>query len=129
MRGNPPVPTLVKLATGNRGNHPLPKGEPMPEGNPVKPDWLAGEVEGRLWDDLVRMCFWLKEPDSYKMGAWCRLQADFATSWRTWPAATWNLWRMLGSELGLDPSARAQMGMVKRGTAKEDPAKKYFNVA
>jgi hypothetical protein len=129
MRGRKALPTLVKLATGNRGNQVLPKGEPMPEGLMVKPDWLVGEDELRLWADLVRMCFWLREPDSPKAAAWCVLQAEFPTQWRTWEAARWQVWRTLGCELGLDPSSRARMGMVKRGTKAEDPAKKYFNVA
>jgi hypothetical protein len=100
----------------------------MPEGVPVMPPWLEGE-EIKLWDDLVRMCFWLKEPDSAKMAAWCKLQADFPFKWREWTGQTWNQWRSLGGELGLDPASRARMGMVKRGTKAEDPAAKYFKAA
>ena len=103
MRGRKALPTLVKMATGNRGRQALPVGEPMPEGLPVKPDWLVGEEECRLWADLVRMGFWLKEPDSLKMAGWCVLQAEFPTQWRTWTAQRWQIWRTLGSELGLGP--------------------------
>lgn len=122
------LPTLLKQATGNRGHHPLPKGEPMPEGPPVRPDGLEGK-ELELWDDLVRMCFWLKEPDSAKMAAWCKLQADFMPNWRKWSGQTWTIWRVLGGELGLDPSARARMGMVKRGQKADTVADKFFRAA
>jgi hypothetical protein len=119
----------VKLATGNRGRQPLPVGEPMPEGDPVMPTYLAGR-EVQLWADLVRVAFWLREPDSYKMAAWCRLQADFADHWREWLPGTWHQWRTLGCELGLDPASRAKIGMVprKRPEAKADPANKYFRI-
>lgn len=123
--GRPPIPTELKIATGNRGRQALPQGEPTPDGPPIMPDWLEGD-EVKLWKDLARMCFWLKEPDSPKMAAWCKLQADFPENWRKWSGSTWNQWRVLGGELGLDPSARARMGMVKRGTKTEDPAAKYF---
>jgi hypothetical protein len=123
------VPTMVKIATGNRGHQALPRGEPMPEGPPVMPDGLEGK-EVELWNDLVRICFWLKEPDSYKMAAWCRLQADFMTkNWRKWSASNWQIWRVLGGELGLDPSSRARMGMVKRGQKAETTADKFFRAA
>jgi hypothetical protein len=122
------MPTELKIATGNRGRQALPVGEPIPEGVPVMPPGLEGrEVE--LWGELVAMCFWLKRPDSYKMGAWCKLQADFEAGWLKWTPGIWNQWRSLGGELGLDPSARARMGMVKRGTKAEDPAAKYFKAA
>src|SRR4051812_33013691 len=99
MRGRSPVPTELKIATGNRGRQALPRDEPKPEGTPALPTWLEGrEVE--LWDDLVRMGFWLREPDSAKMAAWCRLQADFEHNWRKWTGQTWNQWRIIGSELG-----------------------------
>lgn len=122
------VPTLVKVATGNRGRQALPVGEPMPDGALIKPSYLEGH-ELELWDEMAAMCFWLKAPDSPKLAAWCRLQADFETEWRKWSAPMWSQWRVLGSELGLDPSSRARMGMVKRGTKAEDPAAKYFTRA
>lgn len=128
MAGRKPLPTLVKIATGNRGRQAMPVGEPIAEGPPVMPVWLEGR-QVQLWADLCRMCHWLREPDSAKMGAWCRLQADFETEWRKWQPQTWTLWRVLGSELGLDPAARAKMGMVKRGQKAETVADKFFRVA
>lgn len=131
MGGRKPLPTLVKIATGNRGHQALPRGEPMPEGPPVMPTWLQGGRELELWADLVRMCFWLKEPDSHKMAAWAHLTAKMEDrKYREAQSMTeFGKWMMLGSELGLDPISRARMGMVKRGTAKEDPARKYFSAA
>jgi len=124
----PALPTMVKIATGNRGHQALPRGEPMPEGPPALPPGLEGR-QLELWHDLVRMCFWLREPDSHKMAAWCKLQADFEPNWRKWPATTWAVWRVLGGELGLDPSSRARMGMVKRGQKAETTADKFFRAA
>ena len=130
MRGNPPVPTLVKIATGNRGRQALPKGEPMPEGDPVMPSWVEGRA-AELWVELTGMCFWLKRPDSYKLALWCMRTAQLEDPLirQTWTNVERTEWRAMGSELGLDPISRARMGMVKRGTKAEDPAKKYFNVA
>jgi phage terminase small subunit len=121
---------LVKLATGNRGHHPLPKNEPMPDGDPVMPAWLNGRAV-ELWVELTRICFWLKQPDSYKLALWCERTAQLEDPMirGAWTNIDRTEWRQMGSELGLDPISRARMGMVKRGTKAEDPAKKYFNVA
>jgi hypothetical protein len=102
----------------------------MPEGQPVMPRWVEGRAV-ELWADLVRMCFWLREPDSYKMALWADLTAKIEDQTYRDKLSMSELgkWMNLGSELGLDPISRARMGMVKRGQAKEDPANKYFRAS
>jgi phage terminase small subunit len=125
-RGQRPTATLIKLATGNPGKRPLPRDEPMSEDPPVKPEWLKGRG-AELWDYLVRIAFWLREPDSFKLAAWCERQADFEKSKRRaeWTVADRREHRSLGSELGLDPSSRARIGMV-RNVKKATGAGQFF---
>jgi hypothetical protein len=88
----------------------------MPEGGPVKPQWLTGRG-AELWGYLTRIAFWLREPDSFKLAAWCERQAEFEqpSIRANWTAADRREHRSLGSELGLDPSSRARMGMMRNG--------------
>src|SRR5579859_6127075 len=106
-RGRRPTPTILRLVTGNPGKRPLPVGEPMPEGKPVKPNWLKGRGSA-LWDEVMAFAFWLTLADSYKLAAWCDRQADFERERKrkTWKAADRREHRSAGSELGLDPSSR-----------------------
>jgi phage terminase small subunit len=124
--GQRPTPTLIKLARGNPGKRPLPEAEPMPENPPVMPKWLEGRG-AQLWDELVRVAFWLREPDSYKLAAWCDRQAEYEKPEcrAEWTAADRREHRSLGSELGLDPSSRARMGMV-RNAKKATGAGQFF---
>src|SRR5262245_47712855 len=114
--GQRPTPTLIKLARGNPGKRRLPESEPMPEDPLAKPEWLDGRG-AQLWDELVRVAFWLREPDSYKLAAWCDRQAEFEKPEcrAKWTAADRREHRSLGSELGLDPSSRARIGMAPNG--------------
>ena len=88
----------------------------MPEDPLAKPKWLEGRG-AQLWDELVRVAFWLREPDSYKLAAWCDRQAEFEKREcrAKWTAADRREHRSLGSELGLDPSSRARIGMAPNG--------------
>lgn len=124
--GQRPTPTLIKLARGNPGKRPLPEGEPMPEDPPAMPNWLDGRG-AQLWDELVRIAFWLRAPDSYKAAMWCWRQAEFEKpECRVeWTAADLREHRSLGSELGLDPSSRARIGMA-RNAKKATGAGQFF---
>ena len=77
------------------------------------PKWLDGRG-AQLWEELVRIAFWLRAPDSYKAAMWCWRQAEFEKPEcrARWKAADLREHRSLGSELGLDPSSRARIGMV-----------------
>jgi phage terminase small subunit len=125
-RGARPKPTILKLVQGNPGHRRIPRGEPMPSGKPVPPNWLNGRAV-ELWDEVSSLAFWLTEADSYKLAAWCDRQADFERSRKTWTAADRREHRSAGSELGLDPTSRARMGNTADApSAPDDPAGEYF---
>lgn len=125
IRGARPKPTALRLVEGNREHRPLPVGEPVPQGDPVKPKWLKGRGAA-LWVEVMGFAFWLTLADSYKLGAWCDRQADFERKRKTWTAADRREHRSAGSELGLDPSSRARMGTKPHGAKDKDPAEGYF---
>ena len=125
IRGTRPKPTALRVVEGNRGKRPIPKGEPMPGGTPVKPKWLSGRGSV-LWDEVMAFAFWFTVADGYKLAAWCDRQADFEEQRKTWTAADRREHRSAGSELGLDPSSRARLG-YREQPEKKDAAEKYFS--
>lgn len=124
-RGAKPKPSHLKLVTGNAGRRPVPENEPEPEGKPVRPKWLKGRGAA-LWDEVLAFAFWLTVADSYKLAAWCDRQAEFERKRKQWTAADRREHRTAGTELGLDPSARARMGSPGDAKPAKDPASKYF---
>lgn len=128
-RGQRPTPTVLRLVTGNPGKRPIPENEPMPQGKPVMPKWMKGRGAA-LWVDVLAIAFWLTDADSYKLAAWCDQEADFEkpSKRKEWTAADRREHRAAGSELGLDPSARARMGGIKKPDGeKKNPAAKYLS--
>jgi phage terminase small subunit len=119
--------TVLRLVTGNRGRRPIPKGEPMPSGKPVRPKWLRGRAAS-LWDDVMAFAFWLTVADSYKLAAWCDRQAQFENPQirKRWTAADRREHRSLGSELGFDPSSRARMSTHDPGREGDNAARRYL---
>jgi hypothetical protein len=126
IRGRRPTATIIKLATGNPGNRPLPQAGPEAAGSPLKPPKLRGRA-ATLWDEVVERAPWLTVADSYKLHVWCVLQAEFERAPRQMVAAMISQLRSAGSELGLDPGSRARLGQVKPNGAKKDAAEKYFS--
>lgn len=128
MRGRKPTATVVKLATGNRGRRPIPTGEPMPGGAIEKPDTLEG-APSVLWDRFIARAFWLTWADGPKALMWVHLQAEFERGPGEMQSARIGQLRALGSELGLDPAARARLGAKGSSAARpadEDAADKYL---
>jgi phage terminase small subunit len=125
IRGRKPTATLIKLATGNPGRRPLPKGEPQVSGKPVKPAWLEGRGSA-LWAEVMGFAYWLTLADGYKLAAWCDRQAEFEKNREHWTAADRREHRSAGSELGLDPASRTRLGPPKVPSRKDSPASKYF---
>lgn len=132
MKGRKPTATVIKLATGNRGRRPMPVGEPMPAGAIEKPTKLRGRVSA-LWDQFITRAFWLTWADGPKALMWVHLQAEFERAPGSMVAARIAQLRALGSELGLDPAARARLGAQGSGRANdpatptgEDRTKRYF---
>lgn len=135
-RGPKPTATILKLITGNAGKRPLPEGEPETKGALLKPKYLRGRGIA-LWQEVSENCFWLGDADSYKLGMWCALQAEFEKSPKDMTSARIAQLRALGSELGLDPASRSRLGTMKgsRGYGQKvveqespaQPAKGYFD--
>lgn len=125
-RGRKPTATVLRLITGNPGDRPMPKDEPVPQGPVERPDKLRANV-GRLWDRWISRAFWLTWADSPKALMWCHLQAEFEKSPGKMLSARIAQLRALGSELGLDPSSRQRMGGNNEGKKGKDPASKYLD--
>jgi hypothetical protein len=125
ITGRKPVPQVVRLATGNRGRRPLPlKDEPAAVGTPIKPPKLRGRAL-ELWDEACKGAPWLAAADSYKLFAWCCLQAELERAPNKMVAARIGQLRALGSELGLDPSSRTRLATGPELDL-DDPAAKYL---
>jgi hypothetical protein len=120
---NLPKPTALKLVTGNPGKRPLPENEPMPDGALLKPKWLKGRG-ARIWNENCGKFFWLTEADSHKFAVWCGIYAEIEADLSHVNTARVAQWRVLGSELGLDPCARAKMATP--GKKNRDEADKYL---
>jgi hypothetical protein len=133
IRGRKPTPTHLKIVKGNPGKRALPKDEVQTGGDLVKPKYLKAKRVSELWAEIASSCWWLGDADSYKVGMWCSLQAEFEKGPAKMVAARITQLRALGSELGLDPASRSRLGSMKgnrRGEGTEDeakdPADKYF---
>jgi len=124
-RGAKPKPTVLKLVQGNPGHRPLPENEVEADGKPVKPKKCTGRP-GQLWDEVVSRAPWLAAADSYKLHMFCALHAEFERSPAKMIASRLSQLRALGSELGLDPSARTRVGGSGAGKPK-DPAEGHFS--
>jgi phage terminase small subunit len=131
MRGRRPTPTALKLLRGNPGKRKLPPAEPKPPTGPVeRPKFLRGRA-ARFWDTYVPMLqklgvFTKADPDMFAV--WCQLMAEFQRDPRSFPAAKITQLRGLAATFGLEPSARARMGM-NGNEAPSDPADAYLGSA
>ena len=96
--------------TNKPGHKPLPKDEPVPKGPLGKrPYHLKKGRPTGLWNEVVKMAWWLGDVDRYKLGLWCELQAEAEEGVSNMVASRIAQLRALGSELGFDPSARTRM--------------------
>lgn len=125
-RGRKPTATVIKLATGNPGRRPLPKGEPLPRGRPVPPLAMTGRQE-ELWGQFVAPAWWLTEFDAPAAWLWCNLQAEAEANPVGFQSARIGQLRGLYNELGLTPSARARLGGdTQPDVAADDPAARFL---
>jgi len=126
QRGRRPVTaTLIKLARGNPGKRPLPKGEPVVTGPIEKPRGLRGKAS-ELWDTYILPAFWLRWPDAPMATLWCELQAEFERSPQQMLSSRIGQLRACASELGLTPAARARIATGEDDTPADDVSRKYF---
>lgn len=126
IRGRKPTATVLRLITGNPGDRPMSKDEPVPDGPVERPEKLRKNI-AKLWDKWIARAYWLTWADTPKALMWCHLQAEFDKAPAKMLSARIAQLRALGSELGLDPSARRRMGTIDNGREKKDPASKYLD--
>ena len=112
-RGRNPTPPHLKIVQGNPGKRALPEDEAQLGGDLVKPKYLKGKRASELWAEIASSCWWLGDADSYKVGMWCSLQAEFEKGPAKMVAARIAQLRPLGSELGLDPASRWRLASAK----------------
>lgn len=125
IRGQKPKAEVLKLATGNPGKRPLPEGAEIEmREEPLVPPKKLTKVQQRLWDRYIDTAWWLTEHDVPKAFMWVALESEFERSPAKMIAARIGQLRVLGSELGLDPSSRTRMAGA--GGKKKDPADKFF---
>lgn len=89
MKAGPkPMPTALKIATGNRGKRPLPEREPQPTvALPVEPpDWL---------DDYAKECWARLHANLTELGLSARCDTDAAAAY----CQTYSVWRMATQSL------------------------------
>lgn len=122
-RGPKPKPTHLHVIDGtlNTTRHAHRADEPELIGALQKPKYLKGRAV-KLWDEVAAACHWLGDADSYKLGMWCALQAEFEKSPKDMTSARIAQLRALGSELGLDPSSRSRLGSMKGNRVKTPSA-------
>lgn len=124
-RGKRPKPAYLKLVQGNPGRRPIevPSGPDVREG-PLRSPKKLTSAQSAIWKRFIDTAHWLTEHDAPKAYMWTCLQAQFHADTEMKPAAVGQL-RLLGSELGLDPSARARLGISTKKD--DDPNAKYFD--
>jgi P27 family predicted phage terminase small subunit len=78
MRGRRPIPTALKLVSGNPGRRPLPKDEPQPEGNLHEPPEAMSDEQKAEWRYAIEnaplgLLRWL---DRNLFAQWCIASVD-----------------------------------------------------
>ena len=138
VRGNKPKPPALKLVTGNPGRRPVPGGggaeDPTTEAaasakvpfreHALEPHRKLSKSQQLLWDRFINTAWWLEEHDIPKAFMWVCLQAEYDRKPGEMIAARIAQLRVLGSELGMDVSARGRLGV--EGGKKKDPTDKFF---
>lgn len=122
--GRKPKPPGLKMVQGNPGRRPLPEADiDMREGALAPPAELSDRQKA-LWSRYIDTAWWLEDYDAPKAYIWVCLQIQFQDDPEGLSAARIANLRAVGSELGLDPSARARMSGPKGG---EDPTDEFFH--
>lgn len=128
MRGRKPTPTHLKLVKGNPGKRKINAKEPVPPGQVRRPAFLEGRA-AELWDEYAPALVALKvltPVDAHTFAAWCALTAQFEADPAGMVAAKITQMRGLAASFGLEPSARARLGITGDDDEHRDPAAAYF---
>jgi hypothetical protein len=106
IRGRKPTLPHLRLVTGNPGKRRLRGADPSGDsfGGREKPKALPAAVS-RIWDMTIARAHWLEWPDSDKAAVWCFLQAEFYAAKGKMLSSRIAQLRVLGAELGLDPTS------------------------
>jgi hypothetical protein len=132
VRGTKPKPAALRLVTGNPGKRDIPgdKGKEIPEFNvreePLKPLKKLNKSQKALWDRFIDTAWWLSDHDVPKAYMWVCLQTEYLKAPVDMIASRIAQLRIIETELGLDASARARMGIAD-GKKKTDPTEKFFD--
>lgn len=133
IRGAKPKSAALRIVEGNRGKRPIPGAEssdepaaPAAREEPLEPPKKLTKVQQALWERFIDSAWWLTDHDVPKAFMWVCLQAEYNRSPAKMIASRIAQLRVVGTELGLDPSARARMGTAG-GKKKNDPTEKYFS--
>src|SRR5215469_9031306 len=124
MRGRKPKPTFLRIVGGNAGKRPLPRGVPDAPGQAIKPETFT-EPASALWDEIVGNAPWLGRIDGCKLHVFVELMCEFQRAPAEMTAARIGQLRGVGSDLGLDPSARTRLG-TGGSQPKDDIAAEFF---
>ena len=117
-------PSALKLVTNHR--QPIPEDADFPVRDvPLDPPKKLTKPQVELWDRYINTAWWLGTHDEQKAYMWVCLQSEFNRKPAEMNSARITQLRMLGTELGFDPCARARMGTEKRG--KKNQADKFFD--
>jgi len=126
----PKKPTSILEATGAFDKNPDRRrtGEPVAEGEPVKPEYLKGAA-AKLWEQYAPVCYEMGPlflVDSPGFATWCWLEARFQQAPDKMTAALITQKRAYEERFGMSSGARAKMGVTDGQKKEPDPAEKYF---
>jgi hypothetical protein len=111
-RGNRPKSPYLKLVQGNPGRRAIQVQPRRKREKPLKPHHKLTRPQSALWKRFIEPAHWLTDLDVAKAYTWVLLQAAFEANPDEFHAAKLSHLRLLGSELGLDPTARARLGVT-----------------
>lgn len=131
IRGRKPKPAYLKLIAGNPGKRQIVEDVAAEAGaardNGLVPPRRLKKRQQQLWDQYIRRAPWLKPLDVPRAFMWVELHVQFESDPSGMVAGKIAQLRALGSELGLDPAARARLATNDDGQKPQDPAAKYFS--
>ncbi len=122
MDGRKPLPTAIRMITGNRSREPLNDAEPQPEGEVVKPAHVKGRA-AKVWNQyspqlIAQGVLTAWDVDMFAM--WCCLTAEFQKDPDSFYPAKLSQVRALASCFGLEPSSRSRL----KSGGKAEPSSK-----
>jgi phage terminase small subunit len=116
-----PTPTHLKVLRGNPGKRPLPKNEPQPQGDVIRPRFLKGRA-AKIWEEyapeLIRLKL-LTSVDAHTFAAWCALTAEFEKDPTKMLAAKIGQMRALAAAFGMEASSRARLGTAPKSDERD----------